>query len=77
MISLTSGPRVTTHVSTRTAHCSGHHALHLVGDGHYHHAGALQLAVDTIFTTSAYSTSSFEVLEGLSDHKALLATLIP
>jgi endonuclease/exonuclease/phosphatase family metal-dependent hydrolase len=46
-------------------------------DGRYHRGGALQLVVDTIFTTPAYSVSSIEVLEGLSDHKAILATLTP
>jgi endonuclease/exonuclease/phosphatase family metal-dependent hydrolase len=46
-------------------------------DAQYHHAGALELAVDTIFTTSAYSVSSIEVLDGLSDHKAILAMLLP
>jgi endonuclease/exonuclease/phosphatase family metal-dependent hydrolase len=46
-------------------------------DARYHRAGALQFAVDTIFTTPAYSVTSIEVLEGLSDHKGILATLAP
>ncbi len=40
-----------------------------------HRVGHLQLAVDTIFATPEYRVTGVEVLEGVSDHKALLATV--
>jgi endonuclease/exonuclease/phosphatase family metal-dependent hydrolase len=44
-------------------------------DPKHHRAGALQLVVDTIFTTHDYEAQGVEVLEGLSDHKGILATV--
>lgn len=42
-------------------------------DPAFHHAGALELAVDTIFSTPEYLVTQVEVLEGISDHKGILA----
>ena len=44
-------------------------------DARYHRAGALELAVDTIFTTSDYHVHDVQVLDGVSDHKGILATV--
>lgn len=44
-------------------------------DGRFHRAGALELAVDTIFSTTEYRVADVRVLEGLSDHKGILATV--
>jgi endonuclease/exonuclease/phosphatase family metal-dependent hydrolase len=41
----------------------------------FHRARGLELAVDTIFSTREYRATDVEVLEGISDHKAILATL--
>ena len=42
-------------------------------DPQFHYAGALELAVDTIFSTPEYSVTDVQVLEGISDHKGILA----
>jgi endonuclease/exonuclease/phosphatase family metal-dependent hydrolase len=42
-------------------------------DPGYHRAGALELVVDTVFSTPEYRVTGVEVLEGLSDHKGILA----
>ncbi|HEY5810705.1 MAG TPA: endonuclease/exonuclease/phosphatase family protein, partial [Povalibacter sp.] len=44
-------------------------------DPQLHRAGALQLVVDTIFSTPHYQVEDVQVLEGISDHKGILATL--
>lgn len=44
-------------------------------DGQFHYAGDLQIVVDGLFTTPAYQSTQVEVLGGLSDHKAILATI--
>lgn len=41
-------------------------------DPKFHYAGALQLAVDTIFSTPEYRVMDVQVLEGISDHKGIL-----
>ena len=46
-------------------------------DATLHRAGRIDFAVDSIFTTPGYTAASFDVLDGLSDHKGLLATLQP
>jgi len=40
-----------------------------------HYAGALELVVDTVFSTPHYAVTNVQVLEGVSDHKGILATL--
>jgi endonuclease/exonuclease/phosphatase family metal-dependent hydrolase len=40
-----------------------------------HYAGPLELAVDTIFSTPEYRVTEVQVLEGLSDHKGILARI--
>lgn len=42
-------------------------------DPQFHYAGALELAVDTIFSTPEYRVTQVQVLEGISDHKGILA----
>ncbi|WP_116807192.1 endonuclease/exonuclease/phosphatase family protein [Steroidobacter cummioxidans] len=42
-------------------------------DPKFHYAGALELAVDTIFSTPEYAVTEVQVLEGISDHKGILA----
>jgi endonuclease/exonuclease/phosphatase family metal-dependent hydrolase len=42
-------------------------------DPQLHAAGALELAVDTIFSTAEYQVTDVQVLEGISDHKGILA----
>jgi len=42
-------------------------------DPQFHYAGALELAVDTIFATPEYRLTDVQVLEGISDHKGILA----
>jgi len=42
-------------------------------DPQFHYAGALELVVDTIFSTPEYSVTDVQVLEGISDHKGILA----
>jgi endonuclease/exonuclease/phosphatase family metal-dependent hydrolase len=42
-------------------------------DAQFHRAGALMLVVDTIFSTPQYRVTDTRVLEGLSDHKGILA----
>lgn len=44
-------------------------------DPQFHYAGALQLAVDTIFASPEYSVTNVQVLEGISDHKGILAVV--
>ncbi len=44
-------------------------------DPQFHSAGALELAVDTIFSTPEYRLTQVQVLEGISDHKGILATV--
>jgi endonuclease/exonuclease/phosphatase family metal-dependent hydrolase len=44
-------------------------------DPQLHYAGALELAVDTIFSTPEYRVSEVQVLEGVSDHKGILARI--
>lgn len=44
-------------------------------DPRFHDAGALELVVDTIFSTPEYQVLDVEVLEGISDHKAIFATV--
>jgi len=41
-------------------------------DPKHHYAGALELAVDTIFSTPEYRVTDVQVLEGISDHKGIL-----
>lgn len=41
-------------------------------DAEFHLAGALELVVDTIFSTEHYRVTDTRVLEGLSDHKGIL-----
>ena len=42
-------------------------------DPQFHRAGDLRLVVDTIFSTSHYQISNVRVLDGISDHKGILA----
>ena len=42
-------------------------------DPQFHRAGALELVVDTIFSTRDYAVNELEVVEGISDHKGILA----
>lgn len=42
-------------------------------DARFHRAGALELVVDTIFSTQQYRALKIRVLEGISDHKGILA----
>ena len=44
-------------------------------DPEFHYAGALELAVDNVFSTPGYGVTDVRVLEGLSDHKGILATI--
>jgi endonuclease/exonuclease/phosphatase family metal-dependent hydrolase len=44
-------------------------------DPAFHYAGALELVVDTVFSTPHYAVEHVQVLEGVSDHKGILATL--
>ena len=44
-------------------------------DGSLHKAGALPYMVDGLFSTPGYSVTDFEMVEGVSDHKALVATV--
>lgn len=44
-------------------------------DGNFHRAGDLNLAVDTIFATPHYRVSQVQVIDGVSDHKALVARI--
>jgi hypothetical protein len=41
-------------------------------DKNIHHAGDLQLVVDGLFSTSKYEVRSVQVLDGLSDHCAII-----
>jgi exonuclease III len=45
-------------------------------DPQLHSAAPLELVVDTIFTTPGYIVSNVRVVEGLSDHKAVIAKII-
>lgn len=42
-------------------------------DPEHHSAGALELVVDTVFSTEDYRVLDIRVLEGISDHKGILA----
>lgn len=44
-------------------------------DARFHRAGALELVVDTIFSTREYRVMDARVLEGISDHKGILALI--
>jgi endonuclease/exonuclease/phosphatase family metal-dependent hydrolase len=44
-------------------------------DPKFHYAGALQLVVDTIFSTPHYQVCDVRILEGISDHKGVLASV--
>jgi hypothetical protein len=44
-------------------------------DGQFHKAGQLQLMVDGLFTTPGYTASDVKVVDGVSDHKAIVAWL--
>ena len=44
-------------------------------DPQFHYAGALDLVVDTIFSTPEYALTQVQVLEGISDHKGILAVV--
>ena len=44
-------------------------------DAQFHHAGALELAVDNIFSTPEYRVKDVRVLDGISDHKGILAMI--
>ncbi|WP_129642125.1 endonuclease/exonuclease/phosphatase family protein [Peristeroidobacter agariperforans] len=44
-------------------------------DSQFHYAGALELAVDNIFSTPEYRVTQVQVLEGISDHKGILAVV--
>lgn len=46
-------------------------------DARYHRAGELDLAVDTVFATSHYQVKEVQVIDGLSDHKAIVAQIEP
>jgi endonuclease/exonuclease/phosphatase family metal-dependent hydrolase len=42
-------------------------------DAQYHYAGSLELVVDTFFSTGEYQAADIRLLEGISDHKGILA----
>jgi endonuclease/exonuclease/phosphatase family metal-dependent hydrolase len=44
-------------------------------DGALHRAGPLELMVDGIFSTPGYAVSDVELVAGVSDHKAIVATV--
>ena len=44
-------------------------------DGRFHRAGDLNLAVDTVFATSHYLVSDVQVIDGVSDHKGIVARI--
>ena len=44
-------------------------------DPQFHKVGTLELVVDTIFSTPEYRVTQTRVLEGISDHKAVLARI--
>jgi endonuclease/exonuclease/phosphatase (EEP) superfamily protein YafD len=44
-------------------------------DKDYHRAGDLQLVVDGLFSTAGYQVHAVEIVSGLSDHCAIVATL--
>lgn len=44
-------------------------------DPQHHRAGALESVVDTVFSTPEYHVANLQVLDGLSDHKAILVTI--
>lgn len=44
-------------------------------DPQFHYAGALELAVDNIFSTPEYRVSEVQVLDGISDHKGILGVV--
>lgn len=44
-------------------------------DGQFHKAGQLQLMVDGLFTTPGYKASQVRIVDGVSDHKAIVAQI--
>lgn len=44
-------------------------------DERFHRAGALELVVDTIFSTPEYRVADLRVLDGISDHKGILGVV--
>ena len=44
-------------------------------DPAFHYAGALELVVDTVFATADYRVTEVQVIEGISDHKGVLARI--
>jgi endonuclease/exonuclease/phosphatase family metal-dependent hydrolase len=44
-------------------------------DGTFHRAGDLNLAVDTVFASPHYQVSEVHVIDGVSDHKAIVAKI--
>jgi len=44
-------------------------------DGNIHRSGALPYMVDGLFTTAAYAASNVELVSGVSDHCAIVATI--
>ena len=44
-------------------------------DGNFHRAGDLDLAVDTVFASPHYQVSEVQVIDGVSDHKAIVAKI--
>lgn len=50
-------------------------SVHTTLDARHHRAGALELVVDTVFSTEHYRVTDVRVLEGISDHKGILATV--
>ena len=44
-------------------------------DARFHHVPALELVVDTIFSTPQYRATNIRVLDGISDHKGILALI--
>lgn len=45
-------------------------------DGQFHRAGALKLVVDGLFTSPEYRVQNCQVVNGLSDHQAILAEIL-
>ena len=44
-------------------------------DGKFHRAGNLNFAVDTVFASPHYHVSEVQVIDGVSDHKAIVAKI--
>ncbi|HLL60966.1 MAG TPA: endonuclease/exonuclease/phosphatase family protein [Candidatus Nitrosocosmicus sp.] len=45
-------------------------------DSKFHYAGNLQLVVDGIFSTKSYAVKDVRIIDGISDHKAIIANII-